>query len=281
MSKPIKKSFDYISFLREISNNKNSKSNNNKISNINIVKKNKPNKNTDNQLKELFPYLSKCRTSRDYNLNEKDIEKIKNLKIKLALNKSIKNNSVNIDRSDQIKKENDINKTFYSIKRKMNVIFPHSYSSININKNNYKNVFCSDSFETINNKKNDNDINNEYNNKRKKYELLLYSLIKKDKNPKENELNIKYKFINKVKETVQKDNDIKLKLTNNEILKRFKISNYIDFKKDITHSLKRKKEMENKIRIVLNSAESKFDNIFLNIMGKKYNLSSKKGKKKN
>ena len=281
MSKCIKKTFDYISFLREISNSKNNNSNNISLSKKNYINNIKSYKNNNNQLKELFPYLSKSRTSRDYNLKENNFDKIKNIKIKLALNKTIKNNSVNIDRNRQIKKEKDINKTFYSIKRKMNVIFPRTYSSININNNNFKNVFCSDSFETINNKKYDNDINYEYNSKKKKYELLLYSLIKKDKNPKENELNIKYYFINKVKENVKKYNDIKLKLTNNEILKRFKVNNYIDFKKNIFHSLKRKKEMENKIKIILNSTESKFDKIFLNVMGKKFNLSSKKGKKKN
>ena len=32
--------------------------------------------------------------------------------------------------------------------------------------------------------------------------------------------------------------------------------------------------MENKIEIILDSADSKFDNIFTNIMGKKFDLSS-------
>ena len=217
----------------------------------------------NNTYKQIFPKISNSLSSRE-NINIY-INKFKNIKIKKELTKNINENN------DKKKNYNNINKTFYKIKRRMNFIFPHSKSSININnKKIYKNVFNAESFQKIKDKIYNNQINLEYNNKKKKYELLLYSLIKNDKNPIKNEVNIKNNFINKINENVKKNNKIRLKLLNNEILNKFKKNNYKNFKRDISHSLKkkRKKNMENKIQILIDSAESKFDEIFSNIFGK-------------
>ena len=221
----------------------------------------------NNNYKKLFPKLSKSCSSKENSIKF-DVNKIKNIKIKKELDNNI------IYKNDKILKDINVNRSFFNIKRKMNLIFPRSKSSMNINNYNliYKNVFYSESPQKIKEKIYNKELYLEYNNKKKKYELLLYSLIKKDKNPIENELKIKYNFINQVNEIFKKNNFIKLKLLNNEILNKFKKNNYANFKKNIFHSVKKKKEMENKIKILLDSAEAKFDEIFYSTIGKNHNI---------
>ena len=275
MSKPKKQNFDYILFLKKLSNkNKHKSSNNITYINNNYNDKktlsyfNNDNNNNNNNIQ--YPILYKSKSTKCYNISNK----LTNSKIKEALYQRNNNSKYHINKNNNNKNERIMNKTFYSIKRKMNVIFPRSNSSINIKNNNFKNVFHSDSFQKIKNNIYNNALNSEYNNKKKEYELLLYSLIKKDKNPNKNELNIKYKFIKIINEKFKKNYEIDLKSSNKEILSKFKKTNYKEFQKDIFSSIKRTKEMENKIKVILDSADSKFDKIFTNIMGKKCDLSS-------
>ena len=78
---------------------------------------------------------------------------------------------------------NQINKTFYSIKRQVHHLMPRTKSLIyKYDKNNlqnfeFKNIFHSDTFENIRNKKYNNDFNEEFNEKKRKYNILLLNLI--------------------------------------------------------------------------------------------------------
>ena len=104
-------------------------------------------------------------------------------------------------------------------------------------------------------------------------------LINKDKKTKKKDYNLKHDYINKNNNIRKNKNNTKLKnVNNNDILDKFKDDNYRNFKKDILSCVKRKKEMEKRIKILLDSAESKFDNIFINIMGNDYNSVLKKEK---
>ena len=78
---------------------------------------------------------------------------------------------------------NQINKTFYSIKRQVHHLMPRAKSLIyKYDKNSlqnfeFKNIFHSDTFENIRNKKHNNDFNEEFNEKKRKYNILLLNLI--------------------------------------------------------------------------------------------------------
>ena len=127
----------------------------------------------NNNYKKLFPKLSKSCSSKENSIKF-DVNKIKNIKIKKELDNNI------IYKNDKILKDINVNRSFFNIKRKMNLIFPRSKSSMNINNYNliYKNVFYSESPQKIKEKIYNKELYLEYNNKKKKYELLLYSLIK-------------------------------------------------------------------------------------------------------
>ena len=188
------------SLMKKYFRNKN-KENNNDYKEKKILSFRQYNRLKDSY-KELFPKLSNSYSSKNSSIKF-DINKIKNKKIRKELFKKI------IDKRDKITKDISVNRTFYNIKRKMNLIFPRSKSSININNNKtFKNIFNSESSQKIKEKIYNKELNLEYNRKKKKFDLLLFSLIKKDKNPIENELNIKYNFINQVKENFKKNNSI-------------------------------------------------------------------------
>ena len=65
------------------------------------------------------------------------------------------------------------------------------------------------------------------------------------------------------KNIIKKKNE-KIKNDNKKILKTLKKLGYINFKKDIGVTLKRKDEIDKKIRNILDNVETKFDNIFNN-----------------
>ena len=174
--------------------------------------------------------------------------------------------------------KNRINKTFYSIKRQVHHLMPRTKSLIykddkkNFNNFAFKNVFHSDTFENIRNKMKNNEFNEEFNDKKRKYNILLFNLIKENKNEKIGEINIKYDFINRIdKNAVKKKND-KFKEENKKILKILKQNNYQNFRKNIGLTVKRKEKIDNEIRKILDNVEAKFDNIFIDVMDKKYNL---------
>lgn len=173
---------------------------------------------------------------------------------------------------------NQINKTFYSIKRQVHHLMPRAKSLIyKYDKNSlqnfeFKNIFHSDTFENIRNKKYNNDFNEEFNEKKRKYNILLLNLIKKNKDAKMGEINIKYDFINKINKNMLKKKSEKNKEENKKILKAIKNNNYSNFKRDIGVTLKRKKKIDKEIRRILDNVEAKFDNIFIDVMDKKYNL---------
>ena len=173
---------------------------------------------------------------------------------------------------------NQINKTFYSIKRQVHHLMPRTKSLIyKYDKNNlqnfeFKNIFHSDTFENIRNKKYNNDFNEEFNEKKRKYNILLFNLIKKNKDDKMGEINIKYDFINKIDKNMLKKKNQKSKDDNKKILKAIKNNNYSNFKNDIGITLKRKNKIDKEIRRILDNVEAKFDNIFIDVMDKKYNL---------
>lgn len=173
---------------------------------------------------------------------------------------------------------NQINKTFYSIKRHVHHLMPRTKSLIyKYDKNSlqnfeFKNIFHSDTFENIRNKKYNNDFNEEFNEKKRKYNILLLNLIKKNKDAKMGEINIKYDFINKINKNMLKKKSEKNKEENKKILKAIKNNNYSNFKRDIGVTLKRKKKIDKEIRRILDNVEAKFDNIFIDVMDKKYNL---------
>ena len=86
------------------------------------------------------------------------------------------------------------------------------------------------------------------------------------------EINIKYDFINKINKNMLKKKSEKNKEENKKILKAIKNNNYSNFKRDIGVTLKRKKKIDKEIRRILDNVEAKFDNIFIDVMDKKYNL---------
>ena len=73
----------------------------------------------------------------------------------------------------------------------------------------------------------------------------------------------------------------KLKNNNKKILKFIENSNYLNYKKDIGKTLKRRDKIDKQIKNILENVESKFDKIFLETMGKKYSLSQINEIKKN
>ena len=197
------------------------------------------------------------------NNNKGNYNSIKNI----FFNKDIKN-----------KEMNRISKTFYSIKRQVHYLMPRTQSLIykrdkkSLNDSGFKNIFHSDTFENIRNKIKNNELNEEFNDKRRKYNLLLFNLIKKNKDSKLGEINIKYDLINKIDKNILKQKNDKFKVNNKKILKMIKQNNYSNFKKDIGETLKRKEKIDKEIRKILDNVEAKFDNIFLDVMDKKYNL---------
>ena len=173
---------------------------------------------------------------------------------------------------------NKISKTFYSIKRQVHYLIPKTKSVIykcNTNKNEkfgFKNVFHNDSFEKIRNKNYINDLNEEFDLKRRNYNLLLLNLIKKNGNSKLGELNIKYDFINKIGKNILKKKMEERNKNNQKILKIFKQTNFSNFKKDIDETLYKRNKIDKKIKDILDNVEAKFDNIFIDTMDKKYTL---------
>ena len=173
---------------------------------------------------------------------------------------------------------NQINKTFYSIKRQVNYAMPRTKSDFNRSTKDkyqfirFKNIFHSDTFENIRNKKYNNDFNEEFNEKKRKYNILLLNLIKKNKDSKKGELNIKMNMINEIEKNIIKRRKERQKLHNNKVLKAFKSYNYINFKLNMNKSLERQNVIDKKIRGILDNVENKFDNIFMDVMDKKYTL---------
>jgi len=173
---------------------------------------------------------------------------------------------------------NKISKTFYSIKRQVHHLMPKTKSVIykcNTNKCEkiaFKNVFHHDSFEKIWNKNYNNELNEEFDLKRKNYNLLLLNLIKKNRDSKIGELNIKFDFINKIGKNILKKKKETRNINNQKILKIFKQTNYSNFKKDINETLVRRNKIDKEIKDILDNVEARFDNIFINTMDKKYNL---------
>ena len=178
-------------------------------------------------------------------------------------NKNFKNN--NMDR---------INKTFYSIKRQVHHLMPRTKSLIYKSHKNFefKNIFHSDTFEKIRNKVYNNELNEEFNHEKGNYNMLLYNLIKKNKNSKIGEINIKYNFINKINKNLLKKKNEKQKNNTYKMLKLYKSYNYTNFKKNIGITLEKKDVIDKKIKEILDNVEAKFDNIFIDVMDKKYNL---------
>ena len=215
------------------------------------------NKNCNSLSKYDFPPLLKSYANKYYN------------------NKIINNFSNNNIKDTQM---NKINKTLYSIKRQVHHLMPRTKSLIyKYEKNNFqsfkfKNIFHSDTFENIRNKIYNNDFNEEFNEKKRKYNILLFNLIKKNKDDKMGEINIKYDFINKIDKNMFKKKNQKSKDDNKKILKAIKNNNYSNFKNDIGITLKRKNKIDKEIRRILDNVEAKFDNIFIDVMDKKYNL---------
>ena len=56
------------------------------------------------------------------------------------------------------------------------------------------------------------------------------------------------------------------------MLKLYKSYNYTNFKKNIGITLEKKDVIDKKIKEILDNVEAKFDNIFIDVMDKKYNL---------
>ena len=195
----------------------------------------------------------------------------------------------NIFSKENIKNKeiNKINKTFYSIKRAVHQLMPRTKSLVyKCDKNKfknigYKNIFHSDTFENIRNKIYYNEFNEEFNEEKKNYNILLFNLIKKNRNEKTGDINIKYDFINKINKNMIKKKKEKLKNNNKKILKFIENSNYLNYKKDIGKTLKRRDKIDKQIKNILENVESKFDKIFLETMGKKYSLSQINEIKKN
>ena len=65
-----------------------------------------------------------------------------------------------------------------------------------------------------------NEFNEEFNDKKRKYNILLFNLIKENKNEKIGEINIKYDFINRIDK-----NAVKKKMINS----RKKIKKYLKY----------------------------------------------------
>jgi hypothetical protein len=169
---------------------------------------------------------------------------------------------------------NQINKTFYSIKRQVHHLMPRTKSLIYKSHKNFefKNIFHSDTFEKIRNKVYNNELNEEFNHEKGNYNMLLYNLIKKNKNSKIGEINIKYNFINKINKNLLKKKNEKQKNNTYKMLKLYKSYNYTNFKKNIGITLEKKDVIDKKIKEILDNVEAKFDNIFIDVMDKKYNL---------
>ena len=173
---------------------------------------------------------------------------------------------------------NRVNKTFYSIKRKVHHLMPRTKSLIyKYDKNNFKtfefkNIFHSDTFENIRNKMYINELNEEFNEKKRKYNILLFNLIKNNKDAKLGEINIKYDFIKKIDKNMFKKKNEKSKKENKKILKVIKSNNFINFKRNIGMTLKRKDKIDQEIKQILDNVEAKFDHIFIDVMDKKNNL---------
>ena len=178
----------------------------------------------------------------------------------------------------KINKKNKINTTFYSIKKQVNYALPRTQSDFNRSTKNkfehirFKNIFHSDTFENIRKKIYYNEFSKELHEKNKNYNKLLFNLIKKNKDSKKGELNIKMNVINEIEKNIIKGKKEKQKKHNNKILKAFKSYNYINFKHNMNKSLERQNVIDKKIRGILDNIENKFDNIFMNVMDKKYTL---------
>lgn len=180
--------------------------------------------------------------------------------------------------NNKINKKNKINNTFYSIKRQVNYAMPRTKSDFNRSTKNkyqfirFKNIFHSDTFENIRNKIYYNEFSKELHEKNKNYNKLLFNLIKKNKDSKKGELNIKMNMINEIEKNIIKRRKERQKLHNNKVLKAFKSYNYINFKLNMNKSLERQNVIDKKIRGILDNVENKFDNIFMDVMDKKYTL---------
>ena len=79
-------------------------------------------------------------------------------------------------------------------------------------------------------------------------------------------------MINEIEKNIIKRRKERQKLHNNKVLKAFKSYNYINFKLNMNKSLERQNVIDKKIRGILDNVENKFDNIFMDVMDKKYTL---------
>lgn len=189
--------------------------------------------------------------------------------------------------SNKDKEVNKVNKTFYSIKRAVHQLMPRTKSLVYKSDKNkvhnfgYKNIFHSDTFENIRNKIYYNEFNKEFRDEKRNYNILLFNLIKNNRNKKTSEINIKYDFVNKINKNIIRKKKENLIKNNKKILKFIENSNHINFKKNIGKTLKRKNKIDQQIRNILKNVESKFDKIFLETMGEKYSLNKLNELKKN
>ena len=213
---------------------------------------------TDNKTSSIkFPLL--------FNLNNNKLQEKKNMNIFLH-----DNNKMN--------EKNKINNTFHTIKRKVQYSISRTKSDFNRSTQNkfehlrFKNIFHSESCEKIRNRIYYNEINKELHDKNKNYNKLLFSLIQKNKDPKKGELNIKMNMINEIEKNIIKRRKENRRLQNKKMIKSFKSYNYINFKNNMNKSLEKQNILDKKIRGILDNIENKFDNIFIDVMDKKYTL---------
>ena len=204
-----------------------------------------------------FPFILKCNDYKLYDDEKRNLFLINNYK----------------------KHEKDkINKTFYSIKRQVHHLIPRAKSDFNkqnkvkFENSGFKNIFHSDTFEKIRNNIYYNEFNKELHEKKKNYNKLLFNLIKKNKASKKGELSIKFNLINEIDKNIIKKKKEKHILQNKKVLKAFKSYNFISFKKNMSKSLEKQNILDKKIRSILDNVENKFDNIFIDVMDKKYTL---------
>ena len=79
-------------------------------------------------------------------------------------------------------------------------------------------------------------------------------------------------MINEIEKNIIKRRKENRRLQNKKMIKSFKSYNYINFKNNMNKSLEKQNILDKKIRGILDNIENKFDNIFIDVMDKKYTL---------
>ena len=230
---------------------------------------NKTNYFTNTSLRNIFTNKTDTKTSAIKfpllsNLNNNKLQEKKNK------NSFLHNNNIS--------EKNKINNTFYTIKRQVHNSISRTKSDFNRSTQKkfehlrFKNIFHYDSCEKIRNRIYYKEINKELHDKSKNYNKLLFNLIQKNKDAKKGELNIKMNMINEIEKNIIKKRKENQRLQNKKMIKSFKSYNYINFKNNMNKSLEKQNILDKKIRGILDNIENKFDNIFIDVMDKKYTL---------